>query len=402
MRLLLIVDQFDRSTLCEPAWWMWDVAEHAAAHGHRVEAITLRAKGPEADVPPGVQVLAQGGDGLEPALVAALARHPDVIHLATPGPLSARVIEYLRDAPLMLDVFGHWPVCPQNDLMRRPQYVRCDVRYPAEACGECAGMEKLREMEVRSRLLSRAPAIVTHARVQAERLSTLLGRAVDQIGFGVDTERFRPDPVPPVNANARALYETRGDRPRALFLGPPEHARGAGILVDLLVGVRARVSDATMVVVGRDPANPEWATAAGEELRELGLSGHIELLDAVAAGDLPGVIAACDVAISPSLWDDVGGLFVLQAFACGIPVVTTGRGGLAELVQHGSGMIASPDTPALFADRIAMLLSHDEARRLMGDAARLHAVEHHDRARSLEALDAVRQRVVEAGLSEAA
>ena len=90
MRLLLIVDQFDRSTLCEPAWWMWDVAEHAAAHGHRVEAITLRANTPEADAPPGVQVHPHGPDGIESALVAALARHPDVIHLATPGPISAR------------------------------------------------------------------------------------------------------------------------------------------------------------------------------------------------------------------------------------------------------------------------------------------------------------------------
>jgi len=402
MKLLLIVDQFDRSTLCEPAWWMWDVAEHATEHGHRVEAVTLRARGPEPDVPPGVLVHPHGPDGAESALVGALARNPDVIHLATPGPLSARVIEYLRDAPLLLDVHGHWPVCPQNDLMRRPQYTRCELRYPAEACGACAGMERLREMEIRSRLVARAPSIVTHARFQTERLSTVLGRPVDQVGYGVDTELFRPDPSPPVNSAARALYETRGQGPRAMFLGPPEHARGAGLLVDVLVGVRARVSAASFVVAGCDPANPGWAAAIREELRELGLSSHMEILDSVAPGDLPGVIASCDVAFSPSMWDDVGGLFVLQAFACGIPVVTSGRGGLGELVQHGSGMIASPDTPALFADRIAMLLSHNEARQLMGDAARLHAVEHHDRARSLEALDVIHQRVAGPGMSEAA
>jgi glycosyltransferase involved in cell wall biosynthesis len=106
------------------------------------------------------------------------------------------------------------------------------------------------------------------------------------------------------------------------------------------------------------------------------------------------VIASCDVGIAPSLWDEPVGLFVLQSFASAAPVVASGRGVHPELLQHGSGMLASPTSPALFADRVAMLLLQPDARHAMGEAARLHAVEHHDLGLCLESLGEVIRRHV--------
>jgi glycosyltransferase involved in cell wall biosynthesis len=383
MKLLLIVDRFDRSALCESAWWMGDVAAHSVNQGWQVEAVCRDAL----DVGPlGVAVHPHGSAGFESALGDGLSAHPDLIYLATPGPFSPRMVEAIGTTPMIVDVLSHWPLCPNDDLMRRPAYHRCDLRFPADECGPCAGFERLRDMESRSRLLSRAAAIVAHARFQAERLSGLLGQTVECVSPGVDAEWFRPDPAPPSGEAAHALWESRGLRPRVVLLGPSTHARGTGVLLDVIVGVRARVPEVEFVIAGDDAANAGWDRALVTELREMGIADQVRILGRVDACDWPAVVAMSDVGIAPSLWDDPCGVFVLQAFACAVPVVASGRGAHAELLQHGSGMLASPQSPALFADRVAMLLMHHDARHAMGEAARLHAVEHHDLAVSLDAI----------------
>lgn len=389
MKLLLIVDRFDRSALCESAWWMGDVAAHAVSQGWQVEAV---CRDPLDVAPLGVHVHPHGSAGFESALGDGLSSRPDLVYLATPGPFSTRMVEVLGRSPLILDVLTHWPLCPNDDLMWRPSYTRCDLRYPADECGPCAGFERLRDMESRLRLVARATAIVAHARFQAERLSALLGHPVEYVSPGVDSEWFRANPAAPSGEPALALWESRGQRPRVVLLGPPTHARGFGVLLDVMVGVRARVPEAEFVIAGDDPANTGWDRALMTELRELGLAAQVRILGRVDACDWPAVIGTSDVGIAPSLWDDPCGVFVLQAFACAVPVVASGRGSHAELLQHGSGMLASPQSPALFADRVAMLLTHHDARHAMGEAARLHAVEHHDLAVSLDTIGSLMMR----------
>jgi glycosyltransferase involved in cell wall biosynthesis len=402
VKLLLVVDRFDRSTLCEQAWWMWDVASQAVAEGHRVEAVCLTGPTPEPDVPEGVTLHAREPHGVNAALARALARGPDVVHLASPGPLGPHLTEILTRLPMVVDVHAHWPLCPRGDFMWQPQFVRCDLSYPADPCAACAGYELMREMESRGRLLMRAAAVVAHAPFQAERLAVRLEREVEFVGYGVDTETFRPNPAPPTSPEALALWTSQGESKRVVFLGPPEHSRGVGALVDLVIGVLARVPDATFLVTGSDSTNPGWSDVFATELAEVGLGGKATVLNRVEPADLPGLLASCDVGIAPALWDDAGGLFALQALAAGLPIVTSGRGVLASLAAHGSGMLVSPDRPALFADRVAMLLAHPQVSRVMGEAARLHAVEHHDRGIVLAELNAIHHRVAGEPLRDAA
>jgi glycosyltransferase involved in cell wall biosynthesis len=402
VKLLLVVDRFDRSTLCEQAWWMWDVASHAVADGHRVDAVCLSGPVPETDVPEGVTLHPRDEHGVNTALARALGRGPDLVHLASPGPLGPQLTEVLTRLPMVVDVQGHWPLCPRGDFMRQPQFVRCDLSYPADPCAACAGYDLMREMDSRGRLLTRAAAVVAHAPFQAAKLSERLEREVECVGYGVDTETFRPNPAPPSGPEAFSLWANRGSTRRVLFLGPPEHARGVGALVDLMIGVTARVPEATFVIAGTDSTNPGWSEVFATELKEVGLGGRATVIGRVEPADLPGLLVSCDVGIAPSLWDDAGGLFALQALAAGMPIVASSRGVLSSVVGHGSGMLVSPDSPALFADRVAMLLAHPQVSRVMGEAARLHAVEHHDRGIVLAELNAIHQRVAGEALRDAA
>jgi glycosyltransferase involved in cell wall biosynthesis len=78
---------------------------------------------------------------------------------------------------------------------------------------------------------------------------------------------------------------------------------------------------------------------------------------------------------------------VLEAFACGVPVVVTRLGGLPELVMPGrDGEIVPPDDPAAMAETLADILADPWRSSTMGQAARAKAEQVFTPARHLERL----------------
>lgn len=72
-----------------------------------------------------------------------------------------------------------------------------------------------------------------------------------------------------------------------------------------------------------------------------------------------------------SRWYENQPLAVLEAFACGLPVVGTAPGGIPELVSPGvDGEIVPPNDPAALADALVRLLAHPRDAYEMGRAGR--------------------------------
>jgi len=90
---------------------------------------------------------------------------------------------------------------------------------------------------------------------------------------------------------------------------------------------------------------------------------------------LAQLLASCDVLVHPGDCETFG-LIVLEAMACALPVVATDGGGVAELVDHQSGILARPDSPASLAEAIAAIYERDLA--CMGAHARRRALEQYD------------------------
>jgi glycosyltransferase involved in cell wall biosynthesis len=388
LRILILADHLDRHSLTESELWIADVAERWVESGHRVQALCvspLESWQEPAEIA-GVTVQRPSAEAFEPELGEMLRLAPDIVHVASRGPLSARVCEILRELPTLLDVHDFWPICPNDDLLERPSFEPCAIHHPDPRCGSCSGLLRLRAMEPRRLLVEAAGAIVTHGAGQRERLEKGLGRPVESIDLGVDPLRFRSRATPPLDPEAVGLV-TSPPRPRALFLGPPAHALGSGNVLDLLVATRARLPDVEFVVMGRDAANPDWHHLLTAQAREMGLLDHLRLLTRVPASDLPAVFAACDVGIAPRVQNQPGGLSVLQAMASGLPVVGTPGGALGELVRHGQeGLLISPEDVSAFSDALSTLLSDEMARIVLGESARLRVIEKHDRARTMLAL----------------
>ncbi len=397
MKVLFIVDGIEASHLSEPGLWLSELAALWATRGHRVEVLCVNPleswQTPE--VPPDVVVRRAGPGGFEGALGDALENAPDVVHVASAGPFGPRVIEILRELPVLVDVHDFWPICPNNDLLRRPRLVACGEHYPFQGCGACAGLSRLRSMEERVELLAGARIVLAHSAFNRVRLNAGLGRAIELLDYGVDTARFCPEPEPPLSPDVGALFATRG-APRVLFLGPPTHARGADKLIDIIVAVRARMPDVEFVVAGRDPANPDWDQVFLAESLELGVGEGIHTLPSVSSGDLPALYASCQVAIAPVIANEPGGLFVLHALATGLAVIASPAGAIQDLIRQGEeGFLVPPrDTPS-FANGICTMLVDPHARASFGETTRLTAVEKHDRERSLFALEEMYHRLRE-------
>ena len=225
--------------------------------------------------------------------------------------------------------------------------------------------------------------IVAHSAFTRTRLQAGLGRPVELIDPGVDTERFRPDPAPPLAPEVAELFASR-ERPRVLLLGAPSHVNGVGLLIDLLTMLRARIPEVELVVAGRDPLNPDGDHVLQTESKELGLAGSLRLMPRVASHDLPALIASCRVAIGPAPGFQPGGLPVLQALACGVPVVASPMGGYADIIRHGEeGLLLPVSDLTSFAGGVCSMLLDPMAHAVFCEAARLRAVEHHDLQRTL-------------------
>jgi alpha-1,6-mannosyltransferase len=90
---------------------------------------------------------------------------------------------------------------------------------------------------------------------------------------------------------------------------------------------------------------------------------------------LARLLASCDMLVHPGDCETFG-LIVLEAMACGLPIVGTRRGGVAELVDRETGILAEPDNADSLAGAIEAIYYRDMAR--MSQAARRKAAGRYD------------------------
>jgi glycosyltransferase involved in cell wall biosynthesis len=185
-------------------------------------------------------------------------------------------------------------------------------------------------------------ALVKHLGIPAARITV--------VHLGIDHERFRPHALPDA---LRDRYGLRTDRRYLIYVGSEDPRKDLGTLVDALARVRQAAPDVELLKIGKAHFGDERERLV-TRARSLGVLDAVHFLNDVADADLPALYALARVCVMPSLFEGFG-FPVLEAMACGTPVVAADASSLPELVGD-AGLLVPPRDPARLAGAITSLL----------------------------------------------
>ncbi len=179
---------------------------------------------------------------------------------------------------------------------------------------------------------------------------------VHVIAQGV-SERFRPLDV----QNGDRPEETGCQTLRILHVGHcGVYKNIEGILQSLPLLIRRLGPQVVFVKVGGPFTRSQLALIA-----RLGVEKHVQHLGMVPAGDLPGIYANADLFLMPSHYEGFG-LPVLEAMACGTPVIASNQGSLPEVVGDAGLLVEPTDVKQIAAAAERLLMDpelHAELRK---------------------------------------
>ena len=177
---------------------------------------------------------------------------------------------------------------------------------------------------------------------------------------GVDASIFHPADM----GAARHRLGVASDERVLLFIGNLKVAKGCVDLLEGFIRVAGSQPQATLVFAGGGEAQGQLVQRAAEA----GLTSRVRLLGKVEHALLPTWLAASNVLCLPSHNEGVPNV-VLEAMACGVPVVASTVGGIPEVVPEFAGVLVPPrDTAAL-----AGALEEALAREWDGERIAAHA-----------------------------
>ena len=339
-----------------PIYSVHGLCKALAARGHAVEVFTTNVDGPGlSDVPVGAPV---DMDGVGVWYFACGAGRRLYRSPAMGAALRARVATF--DVVHMHSVFL-WPT-----LAAARAAAAAGVPYVVAPRGMLVGD-----------LITRKSRALKSAWIALFERRTLAGAAALHMTSAIECAEYRNlglpvrrmveipngiDPPPATTAPSRP----RGGRPIVLFLGRLSWKKG----LDRLVPAMAYVPEAELVIAGNDD---EGYTATIERLaREAGVADRVRLVGQVQGQDKWDLMRSATVFALASHSENFGNT-VLEAMACGVPVVVTPEVGLAEEVAMcGAGIVVEGEART-FGEAIAGLIRDEPRRSALGTAGAVAA-----------------------------
>jgi glycosyltransferase involved in cell wall biosynthesis len=188
------------------------------------------------------------------------------------------------------------------------------------------------------------------------------GEAEDLLGIGSDRIRVIPHGVsmPAIDADtARELIATRGIRePYVLWVGTQEERKNVQAVIGAFEATAADVPELSLVLHGPQG----WlGGSVDERLRRNGLASRVVVSEgSLLRHELAALYTRSSAFVFPSLYEGFG-LPVLEAMACGAPVITSDTSALPESAGDAAMLIDPFDGDAL-ADALGIVMASDQKR----------------------------------------
>jgi len=202
-------------------------------------------------------------------------------------------------------------------------------------------------------------------RLEAEELGVRMPSAV--LPLGIDLSAFEHLPA---SCTFRRHYPQLASRAQLLFLSRLDPVKGLDLLLLAFAQVQQTQPDVILVLAGRGVSDYEaWLRA---RVQELGLEGDVVFVGFLEAKQKLAALADCDLFVLPS-YSESFGVSVVEALACGVPVVISDQVGIHhEVAAAGAGIIVPCQVDAL-ATAMVRLVADPDLRQQMGMRGRLLA-----------------------------
>ncbi|MEJ2722985.1 MAG: glycosyltransferase family 4 protein, partial [bacterium] len=157
----------------------------------------------------------------------------------------------------------------------------------------------------------------------------------------------------------------RFDEPTIIHFGRIRKYKSIDVVIGAFELIRKQIPSARLLIVG---GGPEKENLVGL-VEKKGLAGSIRFLGTVQTQELVGLLNRAHLFLNASPKEGWG-LTVVEANACGVPVVASRRPGLQDSVKDGrTGYLVDYGDSAAFAERAVELLTDEEKWRRMSAAA---------------------------------
>jgi len=297
--------------------------------------------------------------------IASLLRGeaPDVAHFTNTFPLispSAYDACHKAGVPIVQSIHNYRLLCPAATLWR-----------DGALCEECVDHSLLRAVRHACYRKSRPTTAVLAAMLALHRRRGTYSRLVDRyialtefaraklIAGGLPQERVvvkanfvEPDP---------GQREDLGDY--ALFAGRLSEEKGLRTLLDAWQRLD---SGAALHIAGDGPLRRELEARVAHE----GITG-VTFMGQLPRAELLTELRGARFLLFPSQWYEAMPMSIIEAFACGVPVIAARLGAMSEMIEdHRTGLFFSPADSVDLATQLHWAFSHDTEIIQMGDAAR--------------------------------
>jgi glycosyltransferase involved in cell wall biosynthesis len=352
------------------AVFVWEAVRAIAGQGVDVRVVAMHSPGsathermdgipifrPRYAWPESLEQLRRGGAG---GLPVTWEKYP-LTRLLLPPFMAAHAAAVARHAAGCDLVHAHWTLSAAAAIAGR-------ARHKAPVLLTSQGSDLFRAPKgrigatVTRTILSRCDHVTVLSQALREQALSL-GLAADRLTIipnGVDTTAFRPVPVE--------------REPIILYVGSLIERKGLDSLLPAFAAVHGRVPTARLLIIGEGPE----ADALGAMAEDLGIADQVTWLPFLRQADVRAWMQRARVLVLPST-EEGQGVVLLEAMACGTPVVGSRVGGIQDVITSDVGALVAPASAVELAEALVDLLDDAERWGSASQAARQRAVTSYD------------------------
>lgn len=206
--------------------------------------------------------------------------------------------------------------------------------------------------------------VIADSQATARDLTQVYGVPAAKISvvyLGIDQASWHAE----VTEQKRVRARNRLEHPYVLYIGTLQPRKNLARLIEAFAQLPAHLGEHDLVLAGATG----WLTSGiFQRVQKLGLTERVRFLGYVAQEDLAALLSAASCFVLPSLYEGFG-LPVLEAMACGTPVVCSNAGALPEVAGDAALLFSPTDTAALVA-ALTQVLGDAATRATLVDRGR--------------------------------